>query len=130
MGRIQNQLKNFDFFSVTYSPAISDGLNYNHSSVLGGIISIIIGILSLSYCIYYLFLWWDYRLLPKVAEDINKFQDDTNFGNLTNKMQVISYDNVGVSTINPFKSDAIIIMPLILDLDVGEWVPLISNITE
>lgn len=45
-------------------------------------------------------------------------------------MQVISYDNVGLSTINPFKSDAIIIMPLILDLDVGEWVPLISNITE
>ncbi|CAD8076317.1 unnamed protein product [Paramecium primaurelia] len=130
MKKISNQLKNVDFFSVTYSPAISDGLNYNHSSVIGGIISMIIGALSLIYCIYYMYMWWSYQLLPKVTEDINNFQEDTDFGFINNRMQVIAYDNNGLSQINPFKSDEIILMPLIIDLDVGNFEPLISNITD
>ncbi|CAD8110356.1 unnamed protein product [Paramecium sonneborni] len=130
MKKIQNQLKNIDFFSVTYTPAISDGLNYNHSSIIGGIISLIIGALSLVYCIYYLYLWWDYQLLPKVTEDINNFSEDIDFGFITNRMKVIAYDKNGLSTINPFKSDEIILMPLIMDLDVGNLEPLISNITD
>ncbi|CAD8169120.1 unnamed protein product [Paramecium octaurelia] len=131
MKKISNQLRNVDFFSVTYTPAISDGLTYNHSSVLGGIISLIIGVLSLSYCIYYLYLWWSYSLLPKVTEDINNFTDDSQFGFLNNHIQVIANDINGKSSINPFKSDEIVVLPLILDLDDGlNWQPLISNITK
>ena len=110
-------MRNIDFFSVTYTPAISDGLTYNHSSVLGGVISLLIGILSILYCIYYLYMWWSYSLLPKVTEDINNFTDDSNFGFLNNHMQVTAYDINGHSSINPFKKDEIVMLPLLLDLD-------------
>ncbi|CAD8090285.1 unnamed protein product [Paramecium primaurelia] len=131
MKKFSNSLRKIDFFSVTYTPAISDGLTYNHSSVLGGIISLIIGILSLIYCIYYMYMWWSYSLLPKVTEDINNFTEDSNFGFLNNHMQVTAYDINGKSTINPFKRDEIVVLPLLLDLDNGlNWEPLISSITE
>lgn len=83
------------------------------------------------YCIFYLYLWWSYSLLPKVTEDINKFTKDSNFGLLNNRMKVFAYDLNGNSTINPFKSDEIIVLPLLLDIDSGKnWQPLISNITD
>jgi hypothetical protein len=86
MNKLTGSLKKCDFFSVTYSPAISDGMNYNHSSLLGGAISIMIAILSLIYCIYYLYLWWSYSLLPKVTEDVNTFDSSVEFERLINSI--------------------------------------------
>lgn len=129
MKKVGNHFKSIDFFSVTYSPAISEGFNYNHSSIIGGVISLIIGSLSLLYCAYYLYLWQSGSLLPKVADDINKFQEDFRFGEINNHIEVIAYDNNGESAINPFKGDELIIMPLILDLDVGEYQALPTNFT-
>ncbi|CAD8096540.1 unnamed protein product [Paramecium sonneborni] len=130
MKKIFNQLKNVDFFSVTYTPAISDGFHYNHSSVIGGIISLIIGALSLIYCIYYLYLWWSYQLLPKVTQDLSNFSQDLNLGLIDNRIQIFANDKYGSSPINPFKKDEIIFIPLIFDLSIGDYQPLFNNITD
>ncbi|CAD8183854.1 unnamed protein product [Paramecium pentaurelia] len=102
---IQNLRKN-DFFSVTYFPAISDGFNFNHSSVLGGMISIFIAILSLMY-------GWTYQLLPKVTSDLNQFSEKDNFGQLKNFINIKPPYQQGWSPIDPFKRDEIILQPLI-----------------
>ncbi|CAD8104681.1 unnamed protein product [Paramecium sonneborni] len=127
MNKLFQSLKKVDFFSVTYSPAISDGFNYNHSSILGGLISMLIAILSLMYSIYYIYLWWTYQLLPKVTSDINKFRESDDFGQLRNSIHVKSAYQEGWSPIDPFKTDEIIIQPLMIDLDDQElnWKPLL-----
>lgn len=49
MKKFTKYFKKTDFFSVSFSPAINDNGELYHKSVFGGLVSIILMILSVSY---------------------------------------------------------------------------------
>lgn len=67
MKTAERYLKNLDFFSVPFSPAINDNEEFYHKSILGGICSLIVICLSLIYGFYIFIQWQSLSLLPKVT---------------------------------------------------------------
>jgi len=109
-------LKNLDFFSVPFSPAINDNEEFYHKSVLGGAISLIVICLSIIYSSYMVYLWQKYMLLPKVTSRFSIFTEEEK---LMDTKISISLKSVGYfydyneATVDPFEPTAIVILPLI-----------------
>lgn len=57
MKHVKGFFKNLDFFSVPFSPAITDDEEFYHKSIIGGFCSIAVLFLSGAYAVYMFILW-------------------------------------------------------------------------